>query len=186
VVVLAGVVMDWLRPQDSATYAAPVRSSGDLRSLLGDTSGNVVPPLYEPGKPFHPSREPWTDGPVRPFGPEPRDSGGYLSTYYNAVLKANLLREPVRIRGTCISACTVYLGAKDSCVYPDAVLWFHAAHHPETRAIDRQATQEMMNYWPPAVRGWARRNGVESHVEFSRTRSLTGVELVAMGVRPCR
>lgn len=168
-VMMTGVVMDWLRPQDSSLYVPP--------APVVRTEVKAPAPRL--------SFEVTVDTPLRPFGPMPRDGGGVLATYFSAVLKANVLNEEVRIKGTCISACTVYLGARNACVYPDAVLWFHAAHHGETKEIDRPATRQMMGYWPPAVQDWAVKQGVPDSVSFTRRWALTGDELIAMGIIKC-
>lgn len=172
---VAGVVMDWLRPQDSSLYQA---SSSDLTHLLGDTSSALQSP---DGRKI---AMPIEKG-VTPFGPEPRDAGGSLYTYFNSVLSADLLGREIRISGTCISACTIYLGARNVCVEPDAVLWFHAAHDPNTRMIDHKATQQMASYWPEPVRDWARRNRALERIEFTMSQGITGRELINMGVKRC-
>jgi len=163
----------------NAREAGPAQPT--LKSLLGDTSGQTAPPLnYSKG-----ANEARLDLPVSPHGPSPHDPGGRLYGYYSAVLKADMERREVRISGTCVSACTTYLGAKNVCVEPTAVLWFHAAMNPETRQIDRQATLHMATYWPEPVRAWARDVGVYDSLTFTRRKTLTGEDLIAMGVKRC-
>jgi hypothetical protein len=158
----------------------------DLRSLLGDTSGQTMPPFkwdQTPTPTVWPQMGPNPDAPVMPYGPEPRDGGGALYRYFGAVMRADMLGQKVRISGTCISACTVYLGARNVCVEPDAVLWFHAAH--VGGRVDETATREMASYWPESVRAWAESAGATKALEFTRRRSLTGSDLIAMGMRAC-
>jgi hypothetical protein len=178
-----GAMMDRLRPQDSINYVPPQNAAVDLRLLLGDTTtalpGSNITPIRYPPEPS------LFDLPVRPFGPEPRDNGGYLHQYMGAVLKADMAGRPIRIMGTCISACTVYLGARNACVEPGAVLWFHAAHNGDWSKPDSVATEHMASYWPPAVRDWARANGVFETTVFTKRRSLSGQELISMGVKQC-
>lgn len=176
--------MDWLRPQDSSLYVPPSRQAEtvDLRPLLGDTSsalkgGTIVPATRQGDWQF--------DMPTIPYGPAPRDGGGVLYGYYTDVLRADMASREIRIRGTCISACTVYLGAKNVCVEPDAMLWFHAASDGDRTRPDVRATEHMMTYYPDPVRDWARKTGVDREVTFTRRRALSGEELIRMGVKRC-
>jgi hypothetical protein len=91
------------------------------------------------------------DTPVLPIAPLPRDNGGWIDDYQQRVWAANRTRTPVEIRGTCISACTMYLAVRDVCVAPDAVLWFHAAYDPLFRLPDPTANALMIGHYPPAV-----------------------------------
>lgn len=155
------------------------KTAANLDHVLGYTGPTYAKPMHGE-KPITP-----VEKVVFPFGPAPRDSGGLLYTYMNTVLTADILGKEVRIAGTCISACTVYLGAKRACVEPDAVLWFHAAHDPKTRVIDRRATELMATYWPQPVRDWAQKNRAMERIEFTTLQALTGRELIGMGVRRC-
>jgi len=172
----AGVVMDWLRPQDSASYVPPAPATAARPATPAEMRMGKMPVLPTGVDP---------DAPVRPYGPAPRDPGGFLNVYYANVNKSNLFHVDIEIKGTCLSACTVYLGAKNACVHPDAMLWFHAAHDHMTMKIDHAATAQMARYWPPAVRDWARRVGVFESVLFTRRMALTGEDAIKLGARRC-
>lgn len=173
--------------------AGPAEASR-LRELLGDTSGAKAPPLSLDAKqralddiifatPQNTLRMDM-DRPVTPWGPQPYDWGGMITGYEERVRKSAGKR--VEIRGTCISACTMLLGAKDVCVDKQAMLWFHAAYETGTKKISEPGNAALVSHWPAPVRDWAARTGALKSVEFTLRRALTGVELVAMGVPACK
>ncbi len=119
---------------------------------------------------------------------EPRpavDSGGNLRAYIAEVKRLNARGADKRIDSACISACTVFLGAKNVCVTPTARLWFHAASL-QGAAPDALGSLEMLSYYPPRVRAWAIRTRALESVTFDETRVLTGEQLALMGVAACR
>lgn len=78
----------------------------------------------------------------------------------------------------CRSACTLALSLPNVCVYPSSVLKFHAAYHRDTRQMDAGVSAELFNSYPRAVRarlGYLTRD----------YRSLSGRELIGLGVRDC-
>ncbi len=123
------------------------------------------------------------DAAIRPYGPAPRDRGGAVSDYVLKVFYANVRRQRVEIRGTCISACTLFLGAREVC---DAMLWFHAAYNPDDRRIDAGATHKMSLYWGPQIAKWASLAGVHESTAFTRRRALSGEQAIRLGVRECK
>lgn len=122
------------------------------------------------------------DRPVTPWGPQPVDWGGRVSLYRDKVR----VSEKAEIKGTCVSACTMFLGAKNVCVHHDAMVWFHSAFNPTTHTVSRAGNEEMSKHWPPQVRDWALKVGVFNTTDFTWRKVLTGVELIAMGVAPCK
>lgn len=125
------------------------------------------------------------DAPVRPYGPLPHDRGGAIHRYVMTIQDANVRGDRVEIKGTCVSACTMLLGARDVCVHADAMLWFHAAYNPDTRVIDAGATRKMALYWGAAVTDWARSVGATEGLAFTRRRALSAEEAIRLGVRSC-
>lgn len=121
----------------------------------------------------------------RPFGPPPYDGGGLIPAYQTRIRQADAQGAQVEIRGTCVSACTMWLGARNVCVHPDAMLWFHAARKSGTRRISRFGNDVMSSYWPPAVRKWADRAGVLDSLDFTQGHVLTGADLIPMGFPAC-
>ncbi len=105
--------------------------------------------------------------------------------YTLKVFIADARGDRIEIRGSCISACTLFLGAKDVCVHPDAMLWFHAAKTSNAGQIDEGATRTMSLYWGPKVAAWAEAVGVTQSLAFTRRRALSGIEAISLGVKRC-
>lgn len=118
--------------------------------------------------------------------PAPADDGGRLLAYIAEVDRLNARGEAKRLDGRCASACTVFLGVRRVCVTARARLWFHAAHTTAPTATpDPFGTMKMLAYYPARVREWAIRTRALEAVQFSDDKSLTGEQLVGMGVAPC-
>lgn len=91
---------------------------------------------------------------------------------------------PVRIEGTCASACTMYLGARDVCVAPWARFMFHQAYtgRDERHARpSRSGTREMESFLPPRVDAFVHGRLPAPPGQLW----LTGTELIHLGVREC-
>ena len=88
------------------------------------------------------------------------DRGGKIAHYREAISKASGAHV---ISGDCMSACTLWLSYKHSCVEPDAVLWFHAASHGMNgnpwRDIDPVASEGVLQSYPPRLRAFLKAQG---------------------------
>jgi hypothetical protein len=105
------------------------------------------------------------------------DPGGSVDLY---AMAAALTVEPIRIMGTCESACTEYLGARDVCVSPNARFMFHAAHNLDgTR--NEQGVELMLASYPPSLREWLYERGGLT----SEPIDASGRDLIALGLPPC-
>ncbi len=113
------------------------------------------------------------DGPVIVM----KDVGGDVRQYAAQTYAYIRSGREVRLR-ECRSACTLALAVPTVCVYPDAVLRFHKAYNPITRATNDGVSDAMMMAYPPAVR---QKLGALTR----RYKSLTGSELIRLGVRDC-
>lgn len=94
------------------------------------------------------------------------DTGGRISKFhrhFRIAIKANV---HYRIKGTCLSACTIYLGLPYVCVYPDAILGFHGTWprilDPKQQEI---ADLKIGRYLPPNLkhlymRKWRHKNAL--------------------------
>jgi hypothetical protein len=152
-------------------------SADRLRELLGDVStafqgSNIIPfkdvrhpppaeirprspvddIIFAPKPMVDVTRTRWADS-VKPWGPEPFDWGGLVREYERRV-KAATRKE---IRGTCISACTMYLAVKDLCVSDDAMFWFHSSYLIGTTLKSDSGNQMLFSHWPVQVQLWALR-----------------------------
>jgi len=98
------------------------------------------------------------------------DRGGIA---LNHAVKFARASKPIRVFGTCMSACTLALKYLSTCAGPNASFHFHAATHP-------RITQWMMAQYKPAIRSWIRGRGGLT----SRMITLRGAELRRL-VRSC-
>lgn len=95
------------------------------------------------------------------------DMGGNPVTYAQRFRSAS---KPIRILGTCGSACTIALGF-GACVGPNAQLWFHAV--TGMGSANAIGNRWVMGFYPAGVRSWIRAQGGLT----SRKLVLKGVEL---------
>jgi hypothetical protein len=113
------------------------------------------------------------------------DGGGLVEKYAWFVMKYNERGDKleVRIKGSCRSACTLALGVTNVCVYPTARVAWHHAYDYDTGAIDVHFDQMMLAAIPPRIA--AQVNGKLSR-EFTDAATLTGVDLIKLGVKECQ
>ncbi len=117
------------------------------------------------------------------------DYGGRVEPYAARAMAADRAGEPVRIAGECDSSCTLYLGSRTACVYPGAVLGFHAPWvGSQTRGV---VDPKMTALFASAYNGPLRRVFLD-HVRRSHgvvpgpLLRITGAQLAGMGYRLCR
>ena len=110
------------------------------------------------------------------------DLGGQIGHYLDRYAAVRSSGERVVIDGTCVSACTLVLGAVPRnriCVTSRARLGFHAAWRPTGKSgqvTDAAGTQLLMQNYPQEIRSWiAQRGGLTPRMMY-----LSGSELAAM------
>jgi hypothetical protein len=112
------------------------------------------------------------------------DRGGKIARYRAEIGKASGRHV---ISGDCMSACTLWLTYKLSCVEPDAKLWFHAALRGRAdnpwRYIDPVASEDVLDSYPPRLRAYLK---AQRWMERPNYNTLSGRELAALGVPLCR
>jgi hypothetical protein len=114
------------------------------------------------------------------------NQGGYIANYQRQFDQALFKNEQYRIKGSCLSACTIFLGLPKVCVYPKALFGFHGAWPKAGNAKEqRRADARMGDYLPPRLKTlymqtW-RHNGAMSF------KVLTGTQIVAIqpGLKIC-
>jgi hypothetical protein len=114
------------------------------------------------------------------------DPGGRIGTYVEKYQGLSSSGETVVIDGTCVSACTMVLGAVPHdriCVTSRAILGFHAAWDAGAdgrEVTNRDATEMLYSMYPPQVRRWiAAHGGLKRQMIY-----LSGKQLMSM-YRPC-
>ena len=106
-----------------------------------------------------------------------RDTGGLVADYKRQTEIYRSQGREVRLH-ECRSACTLALSLPNACVYPHSVLRFHQAYNRDTREIDYRVSDELFSAYPQPVR---QRLGYLTR----KYKSLSGEELIALGVRNC-
>lgn len=117
----------------------------------------------------------------------PLDRGGRISDTITQIMAASGQRH--EIRGDCMSACTMWLGHRGTCVTPDARLWFHAAQDGRAsmrygnpwRTISADGNATLLAFYPPRVR-----EIVRPWLQSPEYRTMTGAQLIALGVPECK
>lgn len=120
------------------------------------------------------------------FG-RPMDRGGRIEEYLSRIVAS--AGRPHVIAGDCMSACTMWLGHKGTCVTPDSVLWFHGAsdrlqamrQENPWRAMSPAGNAALLAMYPPRVRAVVR-----SWLESPDYHTLTGAQLATLGVPLCK
>ena len=107
-----------------------------------------------------------------------RDIGGYVKDYREQTEIYRRENRDVRLH-ECRSACTLALSLPNVCVYPDSLIKFHQAYDETTRIVDEGVSQDLFQSYPPAVRA---RLGTLTR----QYQSLSGAELIELGIRDCR
>jgi hypothetical protein len=115
------------------------------------------------------------------------DLGGAVSSRIAKVEQLRAAGIQVRILGTCVSACTLYLGLPNTCVAISARLGFHG---PSTRLksipLPRQEferiSRQMATYYPSKIRKWFMS---QARMRTGSYYTISGAQAIAMGARPC-
>lgn len=111
------------------------------------------------------------------------DRGGNVFEYLTDVDKIDAHHEQIKIEGWCISACTVKLGAKNVCIYPDATLYFHQASDSKTGIRSDLGTLLMYDEYPPKIQKWVTEHKALDHEYLT---SMSGTEAISLGIKECK
>ena len=114
------------------------------------------------------------------------DRGGMIGERRMKVDSLRSTGQRVELRGTCLSACTMYLSLPNTCVYSNASLGFHG---PTTRDGQRLSNSDF-DYWSSVMasnyreplRQWFM---TKARYLTSGYYKLTGAELIRMGYQQC-
>lgn len=106
--------------------------------------------------PMEANAVPWGQNTINISG----DRGGKIIHYALRVKKAERSGKKVRFRGSCSSACTLYLSLPRSqtCISRGAKFRFHLPYGASARG-NRVAASYMRRSYPGWVRSWINRNG---------------------------
>lgn len=113
------------------------------------------------------------------------DRGGKLGQRARKIAALRATGERVELRGTCLSACTMYLDLPGACVGPEAVFGFHGPSRDgrPLPALEFEHWSKLMaaHYREP-LRGWFMSEGRFRTAGYFR---ISGAELIRMGYPAC-
>lgn len=114
-----------------------------------------------------------------------RDFGGNIGLRFQEIESLRDEGRKVEIRGTCASACTMYLALPDTCLEPQVEMRFHGPS-VDGRAVKGPAFDTvsgiMARAYPEPLRGWFMEEG---RYRVRGYHTIRGAELIAMGVKEC-
>lgn len=116
------------------------------------------------------------------------DRGGNVAHRAQEISQLRQRGTRVEIRGEyCMSACTMYLGLRDTCVSPNTVFGFHGPSSPNYGIALMPAefehwSQVMASHYPAGLRSWFLREGRNTITGFHKMR---GRDLIRMGIARC-
>ena len=116
------------------------------------------------------------------------EMGGNYSRFDPVVSQYNASGELFRIEGHCQSSCTLFLGARHSCVSPGAVFGFHApwTGTPQGGYIDPRMTAVFARAYKPALRRlFIAHVRATAHMTPGPLMRLSGMQLASLGYRLC-
>ena len=111
--------------------------------------------------------------------------GGLIENFAPTIASTNASGELFRIRGSCQSNCTLFLGVRNVCVERSAQLLFHAGHGrgPNRNVINAQSTQRMLNAYNAKLRRYVIANRYLESLSFS---TISGARIIdEFGYREC-
>ncbi|MEN9409488.1 MAG: hypothetical protein RL216_1462 [Pseudomonadota bacterium] len=116
-----------------------------------------------------------------------RDMGGPVAERVAMIAALERSQTTVRIAGLCVSACTMLLGLRRTCVEPEARLGFHGpsgslAGVPLPRAEFERVSRLIAGHYPPALRAWFM---TEARMRTASYVTISGAEAIRMGARAC-
>ena len=110
--------------------------------------------------------------------------GGEYAPFRAAIDQANASGELFRIRGSCASNCTMFLGLRNVCVERGARLLFHAGHSRDDKnVINAVATNRMLDAYNSKLRQYVTAQGYMEKMSFS---SISGARIIdEFGYKEC-
>ncbi len=116
------------------------------------------------------------------------DRGGNIDTRARQISRLRSEGTRVEIRGRyCMSACTMYLGLRNTCILPNTVFGFHGPSSPYYGiALPPEEfeywSRVMASHYPRQLQDWFLREARNTTMGFLR---ISGRELIQMGIQRC-
>ncbi len=113
------------------------------------------------------------------------DHGGLISERSDEIAHLERTGQRVQIEGECLSACTMYLALRNTCVTRTTRLGFHAPQRGQQRlaASDFEYwSREVARHYPEPLKTWYMREG---RLRQGGYYSIRGTELIRLGIPAC-
>lgn len=113
------------------------------------------------------------------------DRGGWIGQRSKEIRALRASGQPVELRGTCLSACTMYLSLPNACIAPTATFGFHGPSRNGQALPPREFdhwSQVMADTYREPLRSWFMNEG---RYRTSGYFQLSGAQLINMGYRQC-
>jgi hypothetical protein len=112
------------------------------------------------------------------------DYGGNVLVYERKLAKLKENHREVKIVGTCVSACTLYL--QIACVKTNSKIGFHgvSSYGHYVTDTNRMSTKLIADSYPPKLKEWFLKNA--AHLYGKDVKYLTGAAVIRMGVKECQ
>jgi hypothetical protein len=115
------------------------------------------------------------------------DRGGSVRERYGEIQQINNLGQRVEIRrGSCMSSCTMFLGAQNVCVTPTVVFGFHGPYRFGSKLTQAEFdlwSNVISEHYPSAIKAWYM---ASARYNTRNPTKLSGAELIRLGVQRCR
>lgn len=113
------------------------------------------------------------------------DRGGLIGQRSQQISALRAVGQRVELRGTCLSACTMYLGLQNVCVSASASFGFHGPkrdRRPLTESEFNHFSKLMANNYREPLRSWFMSEG---RYRTSGYFGVSGSELIRIGYQEC-
>lgn len=113
------------------------------------------------------------------------DHGGLIQSRANKIRRIRSIGQRVEIRGTCLSACTMYLGAGNVCIAPQARFGFHGPSSYGRRLVStdfEKWSNVLASHYKPELQSWFMSN---ARYRIKGYYYISGEQLIRMGYRSC-
>ncbi|WP_323764773.1 hypothetical protein [Marinovum sp.] len=113
------------------------------------------------------------------------DIGGLIQSRANKVSQMRATGQRVEILGTCLSSCTMYLGAGNVCISPNARFGFHGPSSYGRRLVPQDFerwSNVIASHFKPELQQWFMTTARHRINGFYR---ISGRQLIQLGYASC-
>jgi hypothetical protein len=116
------------------------------------------------------------------------DGGGVLQERIDMIKEYDRNGTRVEIRGNCKSACTLFLGLRNVCVAPDALISFHGPMYQDRKKMSDEKFEHystiIADFYPKGIDSWFMKTA-RYVIGGKNFLTIKGSEMFKYGVREC-